>query len=75
MTKEEVLEVINRIAKDKVKGSQGVIVIVAQDSERGFDMTASTINMTKDGVKICLEKMLEKVKGGVNGIIYTGKTH
>ena len=74
MTKEEILETLIRSATDKCKGTQGVIIIVAQDSEHGFDMTAATVNMNRDGASICLRKLLEKhERGQTNGLIITGR--
>ena len=76
MTKEELLEVLTRVATDKVKGSQGIIVIVSQDGPQGTDITAGMVNMNKEGIPVVLKTVLnkfERTSGQGDGIIITGE--
>lgn len=61
MTKEEILETLARTAKDKVRGSQGVIVLVVQDAPKGFELTAALVNVTEEGAATCLRVLSERM--------------
>jgi len=75
MTKEEVLETLIRMARDKVAGSQGVIIMVAQDGQRGFDMTVAAVNVDRDGVETCARALLKHTESKANGLLIVPGKH